>query len=79
MPARTAIRSVIALSALSITMLAHAAEPNCTQNPLDGTTPPKRQFMLYPAQTVVPFYQWQSNNGYCGEVSLIPLKFLSGA
>jgi hypothetical protein len=71
MPARTAIRSVIALSALSITMLAHAAEPNCTQNPLDGTTPPKRQFMLYPAQTVVPFYQWQSNNGYCGEVSMI--------
>ena len=27
--------------------------------------------MVYPAQAVVPFYQWQSNNGYCGEVSMI--------
>lgn len=27
--------------------------------------------MIYPAQKVVPFYQWENNGGYCGEVSMI--------
>lgn len=27
--------------------------------------------MIYPKNTVMPFYQWMNNNGYCGEVSLI--------
>jgi hypothetical protein len=48
-----------------------AASPNCSQTRLDGTTPPGRTYTITPAQTVTPFYQWQSNNGYCGEVSLI--------
>jgi hypothetical protein len=72
-------RLLLVLGLLTITALCQAAEPNCTQNRLDGTKPLKTKFMIYPAQAVVPFYQWQSNNGYCGEVSLIPLKFLSGA
>ena len=71
MPMRFSTRLLLTLSTLTATTLCQAAERNCTQNRLDGTKPPSTQFMVYPAQTVVPFYQWQSNNGYCGEVSMI--------
>ena len=68
---RFVTRWLLGLSTVTATTWSHAAEPNCTQNRLDGTKPPTTQFMVYPAHKVVPFYQWQSNNGYCGEVSLI--------
>ncbi len=64
-------RWLLGLSIITATTVSQAAEPHCSQTRLDGTKPPKTQFMVYPAHTVVPFYQWQSNNGYCGEVSMI--------
>jgi hypothetical protein len=71
MPTRVLTRLLLVLGLVTATTWCQAAEPNCTQNRLDGTKPPKTQFQIYPAQTVVPFYQWQSNNGYCGEASMI--------
>ena len=56
-----------------------AAESNCTQSLVDGTTMPTRTWYISPIQGVVssypqgvvPFYQWENDNGYCGEVSMI--------
>jgi len=70
-PTRFSACLIAALGMIAAATLSQAAEPNCTQNRLDGTTPPATRFMIRPAQTVVPFYQWQNNNGYCGEVSMI--------
>lgn len=63
-----------------------AAESNCTQNRVDGTTKPNRTWYLSPTQgvvssypqTVVPFYQWENDNGYCGEVSMMQAGLNSG-
>jgi hypothetical protein len=71
MPARFLTLLLVARGPLIYTPSSQAAEPTCTQNRLDGTKPPKTRFRIHPAQTVVPFYQWQSNKGYCGEVSMI--------
>ncbi len=38
---------------------------------MDGTTPPTTTSYIYPRQPVVPFYQWENNDGYCGEVSMM--------
>jgi len=48
-----------------------AAEPDCGQALVDGTTPPATAYYIYPRQTVTPFYQWENNDGYCGEVSMM--------
>jgi hypothetical protein len=71
MPSKCVLSLLAALITSAGITLSHAAEPNCTQNRLDGTRPPKTLSMIYPAQRVIPFYQWQNNNGYCGEVSMI--------
>jgi hypothetical protein len=55
-----------------------AAESNCTQNRVDGTTIPATVSYIYPAQTVAPFYQWENDNGYCGEVSMIQAGLNNG-
>jgi hypothetical protein len=48
-----------------------AAESSCTQQRIDGTTLPSRTWTISPAREVLPFYQWENDNGYCGEVSMI--------
>lgn len=55
-----------------------AAELNCTQNRVDGTTIPSTASMIYPSQTVTPFYQWENDNGYCGEVSMMQAGLNNG-
>lgn len=65
-------------AAVSIAPSVQAAESKCTQNRLDGTSPPKTQSMIYPTHSVVPFYQWESNNGYCGEVSMMQAGMNNG-
>jgi hypothetical protein len=46
-------------------------KPKCDQTRFGrSAVPPSKAFIL-PRQTVAPFYQWQNNKGYCGEVSLI--------
>jgi hypothetical protein len=58
-----------------------AAESNCTQNRVDGTTIPATTSYIYPfpaPKSVVPFYQWENDNGYCGEVSMIQAGLNNG-
>ena len=70
-----------------------AAESNCSQNRIDGTTMPLRRDYITPTQgvirspsefprqvreAVVPFYQWENDNGYCGEVSMMQAGLNSG-
>jgi hypothetical protein len=33
---------------------------------------------LTPRVPIQPFYQWQNNNGYCGEVSMIEAGLANG-
>lgn len=54
------------------------AGPVCSQTAIDGTTPPSTTGFLEPPQAITPFYQWGSNNGYCGEVSLVQAGLLAG-
>jgi hypothetical protein len=57
---------------------AHAAEPNCGQQLVDGTTPPPTSAYIYPRQKLQPFYQWENNDGYCGEVSMLEAGLNNG-
>jgi hypothetical protein len=62
---------------------AHAAAPGCGQAPVEallGAPPPPGPSAAYivPNATVSPFYQWESNNGYCGEVSLLSAGLAAG-
>jgi hypothetical protein len=45
-----------------------------------GAPPPPgpSQSYIYPRQGVTPYYQWESNDGYCGEVSLISSGMVNG-
>jgi hypothetical protein len=55
-----------------------AAEPNRNQTLVDGTSPPATAAFILPASPVTPFYQWENNNGYCGEVSLLQAGLAHG-
>jgi hypothetical protein len=59
------------LTFLLLAQCVQAAEPDCGQSLVDGTTPPTTASYIYPRQPVVPFYQWENNDGYCGEVSMM--------
>jgi hypothetical protein len=48
-----------------------AAERGCSQKLVDGTTAPLTTSYIDPGRTVRPFYQWENNFGYCGEVSMM--------
>ena len=50
---------------------------SCTQRLL-GYVPPATSARIMPARAIRPFYQWQSNNGYCGEVSLLQAGMNNG-
>lgn len=47
------------------------ASNGCNQSRVDGTSIPSTTFTIRPANSITPFYQWNNNGGYCGEVSLI--------
>ncbi len=70
------LTSFLALLALAGTSSAN--EPGCAQTLVDGTTPPATSFFIYPRQTVTPFYQWENNDGYCGEVSMMQAGLNNG-
>ncbi len=78
MSVRTILLVAASCTAVSIAPAVQAAESKCTQNRIDGTTPPKTQSMVYPSHSVIPFYQWESNNGYCGEVSMMQAGMNNG-
>jgi hypothetical protein len=57
---------------------AGAEQKGCSQTTMDGTTPPSTLYFIYPRVPVTPFYQWENNNGYCGEVSIMEGGFNNG-
>jgi hypothetical protein len=59
-------------------LAARAAESDCGQQLVDGTTPPATSFFIYPRQPLQPFYQWENNDGYCGEVFMMQAGLING-
>jgi len=55
-----------------------AAEASCGQALVDGSTPPATTAFITPRAPVTPFYQWENNDGYCGEVTLIQAGLANG-
>ncbi len=74
----------LGLAVLCVPILsAQAAAPACGQSEVEaylGGPPPPGPSAHYivPRGTVAPFYQWESNNGYCGEVALMSAGLNNG-
>jgi hypothetical protein len=74
------------VSAIVAAPSVEAAESGCNQTLVDGTPTLTRDRYISPTQGVVssypqgvvPFYQWENDNGYCGEVSMIQAGLNSG-
>ncbi len=79
-----AIVPPLALTLLAVVQSpAWASAPGCGQAPVEkllGAPAPPGPSARYivPNATVAPIYQWESNNGYCGEVSLMSAGLASG-
>ncbi len=73
----TIVRIGLAAS-LCLAPAARPAEPGCGQTLVDGSTAPLTWFYIYPRQPVKPFYQWENNDGYCGEVSMMEAGLSNG-
>lgn len=71
------LRAVL-LVCFAVAACAPGAEPGCGQKLVDGTTPPATAAYIYPRQPVQPFYQWENNLGYCGEVSMMQAGLNNG-
>jgi hypothetical protein len=72
------IMFVLAVMLVLVVTMAQASEPDCGQKLVDGTTPPPTTYYIYPRQPVAPFYQWENNDGYCGEVSMMQAGLNNG-
>ncbi len=64
------------LMALTYAHRAEASAPGCGQAQVEkllgAPAPPgPSTYYIVPNTTVAPIYQWESNSGYCGEVSLM--------
>jgi len=75
---RSYILRVSLAAALIMAVPAWANELGCSQKLVDGTTPPSTVYFIYPRVTVTPFYQWENNDGYCGEVSMMQAGLNNG-
>ncbi len=71
-------RALPLLLCLAAISTARASEPGCSQKRVDGFDPPATTSYIYPRQPVQPFYQWESNDGYCGEVSMMQAGLNNG-
>jgi hypothetical protein len=74
---------IAVLLGLTIAQSARASAPGCGQahveSLLGAPVPPGASTTyIVPNATVAPFYQWESNNGYCGEVSLMSAGLAAG-
>ena len=69
---------VLIVATLWLGSYAGAEQANCSQTVMDGTTPPVTQYFIYPRVAVTPFYQWENNNGYCGEVAIMEAGLSNG-
>jgi len=52
-------------------------EGPCNQSLIDKL-PPATTYYIYPRVAIQPFYQWENNFGYCGEVSMIQAGLANG-
>jgi hypothetical protein len=69
--------------AFAVIDTASASAPACGQAQVEkllvAPAPPAASSQyIVPKGTVAPFYQWESNNGYCGEVALMSAGLNSG-
>jgi hypothetical protein len=78
MKARLGAQFLAGAVLLAMPVNVRAGEARCSQTLVDGTTPPTTSSYIYPRQAVRPFYQWESNFGYCGEVNLIQAGLSNG-
>lgn len=75
--------ALVIIGALTLSRPAVASAPGCGQAQVEkllGAPPPPgpSQSYIHPRQGVSPYYQWESNDGYCGEVSLISSGMVNG-
>lgn len=80
---KTAAAVVAALVILAVPQRLLAAVPGCGQAQVEtllGAPSPPGPSPVYiePRREITPFYQWESNDGYCGEVSLISSGMVNG-
>ncbi|MFY9701684.1 MAG: hypothetical protein WCB56_12770 [Terriglobales bacterium] len=54
-----------------------ASKEPCNQSLIDRM-PPETASYIYPRVPIQPFYQWENNYGYCGEVSLMEAALANG-
>ena len=77
-----AAAAVLAIAAV-LPHPAQAAAPGCGQAQVErllGAAPPPgpTAYVIHARQEITPFYQWESNDGYCGETSLISSGMIHG-
>jgi hypothetical protein len=80
---RPLIAGIAVLVMAGLPLRAHSAAPGCGQvqveKLLGAPAPPgPSAHYIYPRREVNPFYQWESNDGYCGETSLISSGMING-
>lgn len=81
--ASTLMLLLLATTLGSFSGRASAAAPGCGQAQVEklwGAPAPPGASTSYivPRTTISPFYQWESNNGYCGETSLMQAGLANG-
>ncbi|MGH2447098.1 MAG: hypothetical protein ACRDFS_00615 [Chloroflexota bacterium] len=83
---KTLVGSTLLVCLLALNVLPRSAEasaPMCGQAQVEtllgaAAPPGPSAYYIVPREPVSPFYQWESNNGYCGEVSLIQAALNNG-
>src|ERR1700689_2932005 len=80
---RTLAAGIAVLAITGLPLCAHAAAPECGQAQVEkllgAPLPPgPSAHYIYSRREVTPFYQWESNDGYCGESSLISSGLING-
>ncbi|MFY9644111.1 MAG: hypothetical protein WAK29_02980 [Terriglobales bacterium] len=75
---KTFLIFIVSLAVLvgSTTNVLASKEP-CDQSLIDRL-PPTTTSYIYPRVPIQPFYQWENNYGYCGEVSLMEAGLANG-
>jgi hypothetical protein len=74
-------RALISFLSLAVLLVVavnvQASKEPCNQSLIDRL-PPATSYYIYPRVPVQPFYQWENNYGYCGEVSLMQAGLANG-
>lgn len=74
---RVLILGLSLVASLTVPTSIEASTEPCNQSLIDHL-PPATAFYIYPRALIQPFYQWENNYGYCGEVSLMEAGLANG-